>query len=121
MQLSNDSDPDQQITEFLHAVNTRFRNALHPGSYLTLGESIIKSNHRNLKGKIKIIRKPSPIRNEIKNMSDAMSQIVINLELYGAKTLCLGRIMLNMRIWCNNSYNIASYPTIPWLWQMYYC
>ena len=54
---------------------------------------MIKSYHRNLKGKIKIIRKPSPIRNEIKNMSDAMSQIVINLELYGAKTLCLGRIM----------------------------
>ena len=93
MQLSNDSDPDQQITEFLHAVNTRFRNALHPESYLILGESMIKSYHRNLKGKIKIIRKPSPIRNEIKNMSDAMSQIVINLELYGAKTLCLGRIM----------------------------
>ena len=32
LQLSNDSDPDQQIIEFLHAVNTRFRNALHPGS-----------------------------------------------------------------------------------------
>ena len=32
LQLSNDSDPGRQIIEFLHAVNTRFRNALHPGS-----------------------------------------------------------------------------------------
>ena len=65
LQLSNDSDPDQQIIEFLHAVNTRFRNALHPGSYLTLDESMIKLYHRNLKGKIKIIRKPRTIGNKI--------------------------------------------------------
>ena len=79
LQLLNDGDPDQQKIEFLHTVNTRFRNALHPGSYLTLDESMIKSYHKNLKGKIKIIRKLRLIRNEIKDMSDAMSQIVINL------------------------------------------
>ena len=82
LQLSNDSDPNQPIIEFLLAVNTRVRNTLHPGSYLTLGESMIKSYHRNLNRKIKIIRKPRLIGNEIKNMLDAMSQIVINLELY---------------------------------------
>ena len=82
LQLSNDSDPGQQIIEFLHAVNTIFRNALHPGSYLTLDESMIKSHHRNLNVKIKIIRKPRLSGNKIKNMLDSLSQIVINLELY---------------------------------------
>ena len=82
LQLLNDSDPNQPIIEFLLAVNTRVRNTLHPGSYLTLGESVIKSYHRNLNRKIKIIRKPRLIGNEMKNMLDAMSQIVINLELY---------------------------------------
>ena len=53
LQLSLNKDSDQQITDFLHAVNTRFRNAIHPGTYLTLDESVIKSYHRNLKGKLK--------------------------------------------------------------------
>ena len=93
LQLSHNKDSDQQITDFLHAVNTRFRNATHPGTYLTLNESMIKSYHRNLKGKIKIIRKPRPIGSDIKNMCDGMSQILINLELYEGKDICLGRIM----------------------------
>ena len=46
---------------------------------------MIKSFHHYLKGKIKIIRKPRPIGNEIKNMSDALSHIVMNLELYEGK------------------------------------
>ena len=52
LQLSHNKDSDQQITDFLHAVNTRFRNAIQTGTYLTLDESMIKSYHRNLKGKI---------------------------------------------------------------------
>ena len=76
LQLSHNKDSDQQITDFLHAINTRFRNAVHPGTYLTLDESMIISYHRNLKGKIKIIRKPRPIGNETKNMCDG---IQINL------------------------------------------
>ena len=91
LQLSHNKDSDQQITDFLHAVNTRFRNAIHPGKYLTLDESMIKSYHRNLKGKIKIIKKPRPIGNEIKNMCDGMSQIVINLELYEGKDIMSGK------------------------------
>ena len=91
LQLSNDSDPDQQIIEFLHALNTRFRSALHPRSYLTLDESVIKSYHRNMKGKRKIIKKPRPIGNERKNRLDAISQIVINLELYEDKDIMSGK------------------------------
>ena len=37
LQLSNDSNRDQEIIEFLHAVNTGFRNVLHPGSYFNFG------------------------------------------------------------------------------------
>ena len=90
-QLSHNQDSDQQITDFFHAINIRFRNAIHPGTYLTLDESIIKSYHRNLKGKIKIIRKPRSTGNEIKNMCDGMSQIVINLELYEGKDITSGK------------------------------
>ena len=46
---------------------------------------MIKSFHRNLRGKIKIIRKPRPVGNEAKNLTDAASQIVSNLELYEGK------------------------------------
>ena len=52
---------------------------------------MIKSFHRNLKGKIKIIRKPRPIGNEIKNLSDVMSNIVLNLELYEGKGIISGK------------------------------
>ena len=50
-----------------------------------------KLYHRNLKGKIKIIRKPRAIENKIKNMLDAMSQIVISLELYEDKDIMSGK------------------------------
>ena len=46
---------------------------------------MIKSFHRNLCGKIKIIRKPRHVGNEVKNLVDAASQIVLNLELYEGK------------------------------------
>ena len=48
---------------------------------------MIISYHRNLKGKIKIIHKPSPTGKEIKNLSDAASNIVLNMELYEGKDI----------------------------------
>ena len=82
MQLSFAKDDDKHILEFLEeAVNLQFCESLTPGFYLTLDELMIKSFHRNLKGKIKIIRKSRPIGDEIKNLSDAASDIVLNLEL----------------------------------------
>ena len=76
MQLSFGKDDDKEISEFLQVVNLHFRESLTPGSYSTLDESIIKSFHRNLEGKIKIIREPRPIGNEIKNLSDAASKLL---------------------------------------------
>ena len=43
---------------------------------------MVKSYHHNLKGKMKIIRKPVPTGNEFKNTCDGRSQIVLFLELY---------------------------------------
>lgn len=48
---------------------------------------MIKALHKDLKRKIKIIWKPRPIDNEIKNLYDAMLQIVLNLELYDCKDM----------------------------------
>ena len=82
LQLSNSDDEDQQILDFLAVINGTFQNATIPGTYLTFDDSMVKSYHWNLKGKIKIIKKPCPIRNKIKNMADAATKIVINMELY---------------------------------------
>ena len=48
---------------------------------------MIKSFHHNLKGKIKIIWKPRPVGNEIKNLSDGATNIVHNMELYERKDI----------------------------------
>ena len=79
MQLSFDKEDDKQILAFLEAVNNQFQSSLAPVSYITLDESTIKSYHRNLKGKIKIICKPRPVGNEIKNLSDSASNTVLKL------------------------------------------
>ena len=85
LQFSSDLDKDKQIMEFLSAVNDNLLEALNPGNIITFDESMIKSYHRNLKGKIKIKRKPQPIRNEIKDLADARSCIAVKLELYEGK------------------------------------
>ena len=89
LQLSLLESPDQQVLDFLDAVNTQFKQAVTSGSFITLDKSMIKSFHHDLQGKIKIICKPRPIGNEMKNMSDGISKIVLHLELYeGRDTMC---------------------------------
>ena len=58
MQLSFAKDDNKEILEFLETVNLQFCESLTPSSKLTLDESMVTSFHRNLKGKMKIIRKP---------------------------------------------------------------
>ena len=91
LQLLRSDDPNQQLLHFLEATNSQFRKSVVSGSYLTLDESMIKDFHKDWKGKIKIIRKPRPIGHEIKNLCDAMSQIVLNLELYEGKDIMSGK------------------------------
>ena len=45
LQLSNSDDDDQQILDFLAVINETFQNAITPGTYLTLNESMIKFYH----------------------------------------------------------------------------
>ena len=85
IQFPFDPGKDNQIMEFLSAVNDNLLQALTPGNIITLDESMIKSYHRNLKGKIKIKRKSRPIGNEIKDLADARSCIAVKLELYEGK------------------------------------
>lgn len=82
LQLSKSKDRNQQVLDFIDALNARFQSAVNAGDFLCLDESMIKSFHRDLKGKMKIIRKPRPIGNECKNLCDARSKIVLNIELY---------------------------------------
>lgn len=85
LQFSTNPEKHQQIPEFLSAVNLNLREAVTAGDVITLDESMIKSFHKNLKGKIKIKRKPRPVGNEIKDLSDGRSNIVLNMELYEGK------------------------------------
>ena len=59
---------------FMNACNKRFQQALTPGNRLTLDESMIKGFHKDLPAKIKILRKPRPVGNEIKDLCDSVTK-----------------------------------------------
>ena len=71
LHFSDAENEDQQILDFVAEVNLNFQKFVAPGSFLTVDESMIKSFHHDLKGKIKIIRKQRPARKETKNIFDA--------------------------------------------------
>ena len=83
LRYSDNDDENGQIIDFLNVVNEKLTKVFTPGKYVTLDESMIKSFHRNLKGKIK--RKPRPVGNEIKDVADAATNIVTRMELYEGK------------------------------------
>ena len=72
------------------------------GSFVNLDESIINSFLWNLKGKIKIIRKPSPVRNQIKYLVDEISKNSIKAWIVRGKRKDAGQI-LHKSLWCCNS------------------
>ena len=78
---------DNQLLSFLDAVNAVFKESMIAGDTLVIDESMVKSFHKNLKGTMKIIRKPRPIGNEFKVLSDGYSQIVLHVELYEGKEI----------------------------------
>lgn len=82
LQFSFDQDHNQNILKFLEGVDSQLQSCLTPGLYLTFDKSMIKLFQYNLKGKIKIIGKSRPIGDEIKNLLDAATNIVLNMELY---------------------------------------
>ena len=70
LRFSKSEDPNQQILDFIDATNKSFQNAVFAGDYLVVDESMVKSFHKDLKGKMKIIRKPRLIENKYKNLCD---------------------------------------------------
>ena len=87
LKFSQHEDPNEQINEFLDAVNNHLKTAMTPSDVIVLDESMIKSYHKNLQGKMKIMRKPRPIGNELKNVCCGFSKIVLHLELYRGKEI----------------------------------
>ena len=85
IKLSHDEDQNVQLQDFINAVNENFKVAMSPGSTICLDESMVKSYHRNLRGKMKIKRKLRPIGNEFKTMSDGRSKIILHMEMYEGK------------------------------------
>ena len=93
LKFSSANDEDDQITDLLDAVNEHLQTAMRPGDFLCLDESVVKAFHKNLKGKIKIIRKPRPIGNVFKTLCDARSKIVLYMELHKLKEIIQKKIM----------------------------
>lgn len=116
LRLSNADNEDQQVLDFLTNINQNFQNCVIPGSYLTPDKSMLKSFHQNLKGKIKIIRKPHPVGSEIKNMANGASQLGIlrRKRCNVPKRLCEA-------LWCNNCHNTVTSSAILWYWLSCHC
>ena len=74
-----------KMNSLVEALTSQFQKALLPGTNLTLDESMIKSYHRNLPGKIKIKRKPTPVGNEILDLCDSDTLIVLTMEFNQGK------------------------------------
>ena len=84
-QLSDSDEMDQQVLNFIEAVNANLKRAMRAGGVLRVDESMIKAYHRGLNGKMKIIRKPRSIGNKLKTVSDAATHIVLHMELHEPK------------------------------------
>ena len=84
-QLSDSDEMDQQVLDFIEAVNASLKRAMRAGDVLCVDELMIKAYYRGLNGKMKIIRKPGPIGNEHKAVSDASTHIVLHMELHEPK------------------------------------
>ena len=85
--FSSANNKGNQIIEFLYAIITYLHGAMRPGHFLFLDEFIVKSFHKNLKWKMKIIKELHPIGNEFKTLFDARSKIVLYMEWYQAKEM----------------------------------
>ena len=74
LQLSKSKERNQQVLDFIDALNIHFKSTVNAGDFPCLEESMIKSFHKDCKGKLKAIRKPCPIGNECKSLCDARSK-----------------------------------------------
>ena len=75
----------KSMNNLLTALTKQFQKVLIPGSHLTIDESMIKGYHRSLPGKVKIKRKPTPVGNEVLDLCDSETLIVLNMEFNEGK------------------------------------
>ena len=75
----------EAMDQLVGAMNTQFKSVLSAGSQITIDESMIKAFHRNLPGKVKIRRKPRPVGNEVYDLCDSLSMIVLHIEFNQGK------------------------------------
>ena len=119
-QLSDSDEMDQQVLNFIEAVNANLKRAMRAGDVLCVDESMIKAYYRGLNWKMKIIMKPHPIGDELKTVSNAATHIVLHMELhepkedmtekeyvkeYGATTAC----SLHLTNYWKGMFNNVSY------------
>ena len=119
-QLSDSDEMDQQVLNFIEAVNANLKRAMRTESVLCVDESMIKAYHRGLNEKMTIIRKPHPIGNKLETVSNAATHIVLHMELhqpkedmaereyvkeYGTTTSC----SLRLTNYCKGIFNNVSY------------
>ena len=83
--LSSDHDNEQQVLDFIDQLNETFQAAITPSSTIVLDESMVKSFHRKMPGKKKIMRKPRPIGVELKILADGATFITLVIEKHGSK------------------------------------
>ena len=63
-------EKDQEITDFISAVNDHFKSCLRLVDTMCIGGSMVKSYHKNLKGKMKKNPNLLPLGNEFKTVCD---------------------------------------------------
>ena len=81
LRYSKAQEPIDQIEDFIAAFNTQVKLSYQAGSVLTIDESMWMAYFRKLVGRKKMPRKPTSTGNEIKNIADAKSLIVMHIEL----------------------------------------
>ena len=112
-------DPDQQVLDFLKAVNDNLKIAFTPGDHICVDESMIKSFHKKLNGKVKIMRKPRPIGSEIKDISDSRTNIVFCMELHEKKEVMqrkdyVGKFGYHFALYTAVTFSPLLYISLDW-------
>ena len=81
-QLSGLDDMNQQVLDFINAVNVNLKGAMRACEVSCVDESMVKAFHRDLNGMMKIIHKPQSIASELKTVSNASTHTVLHMELH---------------------------------------
>ena len=85
LKVSKSANKFDQILDFITVVNQQAKKAVSAGNILVEDESMLKAYHKDLIAKKKMPRKPTPVGNELKDIADAKSKIVLHLELQQEK------------------------------------